>query len=27
VDDVSAYTDIPVDLWDRIRDRAVAFRG
>lgn len=27
VDDVFAYTDIPVDMWDRIRDRAVAIRG
>lgn len=27
VDDVFAYTDIPVDLWNRIRDRAVVVRA
>lgn len=27
VDDAFAYTDIPVDLWDRVRDRAVTVRG
>jgi DNA uptake protein ComE-like DNA-binding protein len=27
VDDVFAYSDIPVDLWDRIRDRTVVVRG
>jgi DNA uptake protein ComE-like DNA-binding protein len=27
VDDVFDYTDIPVELWDRIRDRAVVLRA